>query len=454
MATVKALEAAIKRIDKVEKKTANQGRTVAVKQMPQKSKPKTVKKVTKSVVREQASARGVALPHDCVKEWAAAVANPWEIQGVKIPYNPLSVPTTISTTARVYNTHSITLAASETQQIVMWPGHTEWNSANPLDLVASHSISQTLRLAGGVDTVFVPGPVNYGANVAIQGGYTSNPTATVALGTYNLNTGTAASTIWNAMSPSVALPFTGSTADAHHTRYRLVSLGLVITNTTPELNVSGSIVTVQPDNGPMGGLAATGSQSVFETYPSFKRHPPNKQVKISWIPRGEDLAWTHISTVATSAVLATKAAFFVFLNSGTAGQTYQIDWVANYEVAGNNIRSISDDAVNFPKARETVEPAITAAHLTQPTATKMNEFVHLTAANNNPTTAPASSSISDQISEHAKTLAMHATKLLGQAAGPALKAIGNHAAARLLGDRMRSGNGPFAPGYHPRALTN
>lgn len=451
MATTKAMDAAIKRLDAIERKTANGGRVVATKQAPARSKPKEVKKVAKSVVKTTAQARGVALPHDCVKEYTAAVANPWEIMGVKIPYNPMSVPTMLSTTGRVYNSFSMALNASETRQIFLWPGHGNWLAANPLDLTAAHCQPMTMRDGGGVDVLYAIGPVTVGPLTPVQGCYNS---AGLALGTYNLNMGTAAAVAWTPMTASQALPFSGSTSDSSHLRWRLVSMGLVITNTTPELNIAGSVVTVQPDVNPTSAIAATGNQAAFETYPSFKRYPPNKQIKLSWIPRGEDLSWSHLGTVAGGDLVANRAGVLVFLNAGAAAQTYQIDWVANYEIAGNNVRAISSDAVNFPAARAVIEPAIAATHLTAPTAAAFTETAHVAAANNAPTTAPAGTTVGDQVSAHAKELAQHAASLLGQSAAGVLKALGNHAAARLLGPRMGGRSGPFYPGYHPRALTN
>lgn len=449
MATVKALEEAVKRINSIEKRTANNGRVVATKSIPQKGKKKPVKKAAKSALETQAYARGVALPHDCVKEWATAVADPWNVQGCKIPYNPLSVPTTLSTTARVFNTHTITVAANETQQILMFPGHGPWNLSNPLDLVSAHCNQVALRI-GGADVAHLIGPMPSSGGVpCCQGMFTSSPGSAIPVGTYNLNTGTAAATTQNALAPAIALPFVANTGDAYHTRWRLVSMGLVITNLTTELNISGSVVTVQPDTAPLGGLAASGPQANFEIYPSFKRFAPNKQVKISWTPRGEDLAWSHVNS-STVIALAQKVAILAWLNSGSAAQSYQIDWVANYELAGLNTRSISSDAVNFPAGRNVIEPAVAAVAMTSASSVTMPAMVHLTAANNAPTMAPAGSTLGDTVSDHARTLAMHATKLLGQGAASALKAVGNQAAARFLGSGGR--DGPFFPGYKPSLL--
>lgn len=444
MSTSKALENAIKRIDKIEKTTANGGRIVAVKTTPQSAKKKKpTKQAAKSVLGAQASARGVALPHDCVKDWAIAVADPWTVQGAKIPYNPLSIPTTLSTTARCYGTISVTVAVGEAVQIVMWPGHGDFATPS-LDLVAAHCAYQNLRIAG-VDTTYAIAPMSYGA-VPCTIGMVSTGVGVISAGNYNVFSSTVAASNQIAMSPAVALPFSGTASDAAHTRYRQVSAGLTVTNTTAALNISGSIVSVQPDSpNVLGGLGAAGSQDKFETFPSFKRFPPNKQVKLAWLPRGEDLAWSHPVSTGSPNSIAFKAGLLCWLNAGTTAQTYQIDWVANFEVAGNNIRSIAADAVNFPEARNVVEPSLAAAHLSGYTATSMLPITHVSAANNAPTMAPLGTSLSDQISDHAKGLAMHASKLLGESAGTVLRALGNQAATRYLTGGGSGHHGPFYP---------
>lgn len=335
----------------------------------------------KDHVRRLAVIHGLSTGHDVDKHFRA-LADPWGAGlGVKssVCYNP--APSFVSAVAKVTATlDNIQVAANTTMQIVLFPGHSKYlqfsggtgGSSEPpatsMDPTAYHSMWQYI---GGtaVGNRRPIGPVE--VETVSGGGTYANPVMGII--SHSITPGhfsdLSSSANSSAIDPDVLLPYYSNGEQAHgeHLRQMMSSMGVKITNTTVGSARAGNVVSVQPD---MSMLPAPGSQGKLKIYRSWRQHGTGEDgITITWLPRFEDLAYWHTAPLdhTNAFALATTdklngGAIFLFLNNtSVASQTYAMEVIQNFQIAGGNVQSVStEDPLNY-NSKPFVESAVSAA---------------------------------------------------------------------------------------------
>lgn len=288
-----------------------------------------------------------------------ALQDPWKYQGVRCPVNYNPVPSFLITTAHTTRTvPSLSVSGGTTTQLTLYPGHSHPADTDAMDGVSYHT---NLTRINGIN---VPvGPLVLGVNPAI-GVETTN----LASGADIVSFDTVNST---AMTYDVNLPYTATSGNGSHSRWKLVSMGIEIENTTPVSTRGGMIQHVQPASQifSTGGLLVDyGSQPTFRVTTEAN----SGRVKLSWIPRADDLAFWHIDTgvPVSTGLLAAGLLLWVTAPSG-ATQTYSYQIVCNWELSGHSLAAVSAPTVHQPADKNIVEPVISALQFTQSHATNV-----------------------------------------------------------------------------------
>lgn len=300
-----------------------------------------------------------------------ALDNPFDCLGARCPINYNPAPSFIQTTARTTVTRpAFTVPQGASSTLVLMPGHIEQitgaiaaaslNGAS--DPTAFHH--SAFRMSGEPTTYRIIGPIN--------GTYdNAGPVSTIAgigyalpgtIGNYNINIATAG---WSYFTYDGPLPYSYS-GTAGHARWQLVSMGLRVRNITTALNRGGSVCTVVPNSDVALASASILNLAIF---PSFRDHgDASDGVYVKWIPRGGDMAFWHDACVAGSSTPITSGldmhnpGILCVLNNNTATpQSYDIEIVCNWQIAGNLINVIGGAAPHIPELKNVVEPVVSHA---------------------------------------------------------------------------------------------
>lgn len=398
-------------------KALKQSRKVAMVNVPPEAK-----KVVKTAER---SRRPVKASH--LSRWAEALAKPFDCIGAICPVNFNPAPSLMNTTLRLTHTSlNTTVGANTTLQLTIFPGHgkpvnslqfanisgSNQQIGSQMDAVAYHSCQYNGLLTDAGN--WHVGAVNTGSGAGVTFTAFNVVYNSIALGA---STNGAANSGVVGLYDSVA-PYSSSIAS--HLRWQLVSCGVRIFNTTPQLNRGGNVTTVQLVNA--GGFrrqdgVPASTQAELEINPSFKIHGDcGEGMEISWIPRLQDLAYWHsiVSTDAnTSNITATDysgAAMGIFLNNNTGvTQSYVIQMVFNFMIAGTTVQAISNPSVVEPILRAPIEQTVT--HLAN-TSSTASTAPHVAAA---ATSSPSEGqSMFEKLSGKAYQMAMHGAHAVGE----------------------------------------
>jgi len=286
-----------------------------------------------------------------MQDYYATLSNPMRVRGVKSPVlgNEAATVSSFAATTSLA-TFAAAVAANTTRQYALFPGH---NTFDGDDFgVAKHSNQQTVNV-----TNYLVGPMNSDDGtpvVAISGVGT-----TCGLNTCKYFTNTASSDY--PMIYDVTLPLSTKVLNTGHSRWRLVSMGVEVTNTTPVADRAGSIVTVTPDNRSTWGDGAT--QEIFNRFSSFTIHGTDTKVCVNWVPRTNDLGYVASGSGVSTNLFS--AGLLFWLNNPTAvAQTYAIEIVFNWEIAGSNVKPLTSLSLPAQGAEEhmTKTLAVHAAH--------------------------------------------------------------------------------------------
>lgn len=345
---------------------------------------------------EKAVRRRAVLKSTHLSRWAQALSEPFKNEGAICPVNFNPAPSLMTTTARLTHTNlGLTVAAGTTKQLLFFPGHgapvrpTQYSMQpatlvsggigifSQMDAVAYHYCGDYDALLGSGNAI---GPVRIRAGTGV--GVLQNCVLGCAA---DLPLNTASNSVVSVpMNFDSQLPYMAERASRFgggHMRWQLVSCGVRIFNTTPQLNRGGNITTVQLVNG--SGLvdtqgAGVATQAQLDSNPTFKTHGDGSGgVEISWIPRLQDLAYWHSLTENEvsggndncRAADWSSAAFAIFLNnSASQGQTYTIQCVFNVMLSGSNVQAISTPAVVEPSIKAPVEQTVVHLQNTSSTA--------------------------------------------------------------------------------------
>lgn len=331
--------------------------------------PSTAKGLVKRVTAKMHPESDLAL-------WAKTLARPFDNSQVFCPvsYNP--APSFIQTTARTTSTNlNLAVAANSTTQMMIWPGHTRvvnqpqsagLSGDENMDATSYHSVDS--RINGGY---YVIGPMNKQDGLSLKTAAIGARTSAIAIGTManDTNGGTSTAMLWD-----VALPYvsqTGNGQAGEHSRWQLVSMGLRIHNTTPELSRGGNVVTVQPNTGysvPNGA-----NQSVLEVFPTFKDHGVGNRIEVAWIPRAQDMAFWHGADVSAGVnygeqYLKDLGIMAFFNNPTAAAQAYTYEVVCNWQLAGEYLNTVGRPAAHAPELKPAIEKTLSYLTNTSPSA--------------------------------------------------------------------------------------
>lgn len=353
----RVLEGADKKILDKEMTRQITGSVVPVKR-PAPVSRKAAKKAVARNQNQQVSEKRLASPapevlNNRLASYFRQLADPWSCQGIKCPVNYNPVPSFMTTPAHLTATlNGITAKAGYSTQLVLFPGHGYGTTADVMDGVSYHANAQNI---GGTNLPI--GPVYVGANPAI--GFYTPSTAPLTVGTDMTSSAAAGNVpiLWDN-----ALPYTGSVGNGNHTRWKLLSMGIMIENTTPVSNRGGQIVHVMPNT----NIIASGSRTVdYAAQPTYTitDAPNDGPYRLSWIPRAEDLAFWHSETSNNSSVCV--PAIVVFFDAPTLDQTYNVEIVTNWELSGHNLAAVSGATLHQPADRNIVEPTISALNFTK-----------------------------------------------------------------------------------------
>jgi len=342
--------------------------------------------------------------------WLKLLQDPFNAETVRCPVNYNPVPSWKSTLARTTVTGlSIPVPSGRTVQFSLFPGHAApIESVNmiaigpyptSMDGVAYHSLWQSGRALDGTTLVAAPvGPINVttsvvtatppraptNASCVFVNGYLGSGIPT---GTYATTTDDAIALGWD-----LQLPYTttsdGQNFMGRHARWKMVAMGIKFRNITPELSRGGNVVTVIPNNSSLPEASAAdspdlgipvNSQAAWEVYPSFTDHGcPDKTIEVSFVPQAQDLAFWHVgeklalaegyqSDFSNIYINHSIQGMQVFFNapqssSGSLDQTYAVEIVYHWELAGTLFAAVSQPTIHQPADRNVIEPAL-GAHL-------------------------------------------------------------------------------------------
>ncbi len=302
------------------------------------------------------------------------LADPWSNQGIKCPVNYNPVPSFMTTSAHTTATlNNVKVAASACTQIVLFPGHGYGTTADVMDGVSYHASPQNI---GGASIPI--GPVMIGASNPAIGFYIPD-TFGMAIGVDVSNSSTAGTLpiTWD-----TPLPYVGQSGNGGHTRWKLLSMGIEILNTTPITNRGGQIVHVMPNSNVIATGLRTTDYAAQPTY-TITDAPNDKPYKLSWIPRTEDLAYWHSETGTANASVCVPA-IIVFLDAPTTAQTYSVEVVCNWELSGHNLAAVSGATLHQPADKNVVEPTISALNFTKQDASSALEVAKVVATHAGP----------------------------------------------------------------------
>lgn len=355
---------------------------------------KAAKVVERAMVRQSSKTtesikRGFRnVPRSLLKSWALALALPFEHRSFICPVNFNPTPTLMCTTATTtYNATYASVPATSTVQWVFYPGHgpsvpssastTDARIATSMDGTAYHSIGRVALSGGGTMTV---GPIG----MTTADGATAIAAGCVTFSGVGLGSCTNDSTTGNLAGWDESLPYAygGTTPqDAAHVRWQLVSMAVRFVNTTPAISRGGSVTSVQLVNSAgivkANGQSAT-AQGQLEHNPSYKLHGIcDELTEVAWTPRVNDLAYWHAIVPpsygdASAASVTNKyngAGMVLFFNNSTSSaQSYSVQVIYNWMIAGNYLASVSAPAVTEPILRSPIEQTIVHLQNTSSTA--------------------------------------------------------------------------------------
>lgn len=278
-----------------------------------------------------------------LSQYLETLAHPFVTSGVKTPVNYNPVPSMMTVVARTTYTKRYAVAAAKSSQISLFPGHCQHLDSDAMDGFSYHCGQQNIN---GTGTLM--GPCDTSGNVCGIGCVTENLTLD---GATSSTSGADSANI----KADVALPFTAKSGEGGHFRWKLVSMGVRVENTTPLLTRGGYINSVQLTT-PFAGTL----QRDYEIFPTFNitEDANSGLYEVSWIPRMDDIAFWHAEVGSTNST-PLGAGLIVWLNNDTTGaQGYAVQVVCNWELAGSHIAAVASPVILQPADKSVLEPTI------------------------------------------------------------------------------------------------
>jgi len=304
------------------------------------------------------SRNGSPLLRGATQAYLEALAKPFDCLNARssVNYNP--VPSLFITPGRTTATTDLAVNAGQSSGLILAPGHggvygiAAGGGLGPMDGNSYHSQLQNI---GVTPTLYSIGPMAVSGVAGHMGGFTYTSTAS------GLNTLPTGSNIAGVvpLAYDVLLPYSSTVGGGSHSRWKLVSAGIRITNTTVLANRESEIVIVQPQlrSNVVTG-AAIQSMANNPSY-SFTTKAFDKVLEIPWIPRVEDMAFWHTATTTVAQNSYEWAGLIVHIPNPTAvTQNYHFEVVWNWELAGESLLAVSAPASHSPADKQILEPAM------------------------------------------------------------------------------------------------
>jgi hypothetical protein len=279
----------------------------------------------------------------------------------------------------------LTVAANTATCIAFAKGHTNETTMDPQSFhCQSISDSVTNHFYGPV------GSASVAAAAGLVGAGLTGPGYAPTLSNLAGNT---------AIPWSVALPFQSEHDNPSHMRWHWVSGGAKVTNTTSGANLGGFVVTVQPAH---ERQVSAKPYYNFQDEPTYRNHGSCAETAtITQIPRSADLAYGHPVNGGPVTDFGAGAATLIWLINDTPyAQTYIVDLVSNFMLAGLHVKPLSSLSVTEPAAKGVLEPALSVAQNTMGSAIKFG-------------------SVARAVAEHGVSKALEIGKKLGVSAAAA-----------------------------------
>lgn len=275
-------------------------------------------------------------------------------------------PSAVSLTATTVARFTSSPAASSANQIVWFPGHLTNSGGMHPSFTTSNYAEVNVT---GVPTQYVSGPVQVGSVPALAAVHTvgitvggSSGSASTSLLTNAGVSGVATPVLWDS-STGLSAPVA---TDYWH---RPVSCSIRITNTTPAGNVSGSVTTVVP-GATFDVVAATPAQEAWAIFPTYNINDAAGTVEVVWVPRATDLGYWGYAGSGLNSNLR-DAGIIIWLNSASTSQSYTVEIVCNWEIAGSAYRTLAGPTEVSDHAGDAVKQMVAQVHAGSVSAGKM-----------------------------------------------------------------------------------
>lgn len=307
-----------------------------------------------------------------VRDWIEALQNPGKSLGVKIPFHINNAVTKNSLCVRTSGVLTQDVAADQTIQVSLGAGHI----GGAQDVLHSFSyLSPRMLVPAGEGSQRVMGPCGDGTYVAACG--------VISPGTLG-SAGIASNTVGSvAMSWEASPPFNASSSLSSVLRWRMVSLKLTVSNITTYTNRGGYVTSVMPQRARLDVI----NQNMLSGEPTYVEwgtqidngrcdcgfdsgqvmgaeadHQSDCSSRaLYWLPRGRDLAFWSPSASADASAMHLGMQVFLNNPAGSPVQSYRIHYVANWEIAGTAVRTLTTPAINDPESAEVLLPMIGSA---------------------------------------------------------------------------------------------
>jgi hypothetical protein len=276
------------------------------------------------------------------------------------------------------------VAAGTTRQLTFFPGHSALGQTTAVDVGSTvaavvsdmDEVAYHYQFQLNTSTVTCFGPVDFIDCVG------TTRAAAAYLDSANVPLGTALNspvTTTNPIGWGSKLPITGDVRLEGHLRCKLLSMGIKVVNTTPELSRGGSFVSWQP----VTNCDIFSPQSANTIHPSWKDWGPDG-CTVTWIPRLRDLAYWHptaggtlTSGVVTGPIQSSSfegAGIVICINNPTAtAQTFDVEVVAHWEISGYSVQTLSDQVKSTIMSDSVLKGALSAQTTNAPTASGIVE---------------------------------------------------------------------------------
>jgi hypothetical protein len=159
----------------------------------------------------------------------------------------------------------------------------------------------------------------------------------------------------------VPLPFTAIEGDGAHSRWRLISAGVRLWNTSDEGTRGDSCQYVQPPTTVDTNFTEQKNFSVFSpNYNMTRKMDSDDGLEVVWIPRPQDLGYWHQEDSVSADDVPWNAGLRIFLTTNNnSAQVYRYQIVCHWEIAGSHLAQLQNATATAANSESIVQTAVT-----------------------------------------------------------------------------------------------